>query len=64
MERLTENTIEAFAIKLFERPGYSCVHAPKITPDGERSERSRYDNVFLLERELAEKSGERHSSCS
>lgn len=28
MERLTESAIEAFAIKLFERLGYSYVYAP------------------------------------
>lgn len=50
MERLTENAIEAFAIKLFERLGYSYVYAPEITPDGERPERSRYDEVLLIER--------------
>ncbi len=50
MERLTENAIEAFAIKLFERLGYSCVYAPEINPDGERPERSRYDEVLLIER--------------
>lgn len=50
MERLTENAIEAFAIKLFERLGYSYIYAPEITPDGERPERSRYDEVLLTER--------------
>lgn len=50
MERLTENAIETFAIKLFERLGYFYVYAPEITPDGERPERSRYDEVLLTER--------------
>lgn len=49
-DKLTENAIEAFAIKLFERLGYSYVYAPEITPDGERPERSRYDEVLLPER--------------
>jgi len=49
-DKLTESTIEAFSIKLFERLGYSCVYAPEITPDGERPERSRYDEVLLPER--------------
>ena len=31
MSRLTETAIEDFAIKLFERLGYDCIHAP----DGE-----------------------------
>jgi len=50
MERLTENAIEAFAIKLFERLGYSYVYAPEIAPDADRPERSRYDEVLLTER--------------
>lgn len=50
MERLTENTIEAFAIKLFERLGYSYIYAPEIAPDGARPERSNYDQVLLTER--------------
>ncbi len=57
MERLTENAIEAFAIKLFERLGYSYVYAPDIAPDADwhgavRPERSRYDQVLLTERLL------------
>jgi type I restriction enzyme R subunit len=50
MEHLTENAIEAFAIKLFERLGYSYVYAPEIAPDADRPERSRYDEVLLSER--------------
>ena len=50
MERLTENAIEAFAIKLFERLGYSYIYAPEIAPDADRPERSRYDEVLLSER--------------
>ena len=50
MERLTENAIEAFAIKLFERLGYSYIYAPEIAPDSERPERSRYEEVLLAER--------------
>lgn len=50
MERLTENAIEAFAIKLFERLGYSYIYAPEIAPDADRPERSRYDEVLLTER--------------
>jgi len=34
MTRLTESAIEDFAIKLFERLGYSYVYAPDIAPDG------------------------------
>jgi type I restriction enzyme R subunit len=50
MSRLTENAIEAFAIQLFERLGYGYIYAPDIAPDGDRPERSRYDEVILNER--------------
>ena len=48
--RLTESAIEDFAIKLFERLGYDYIHAPDIAPDGDRPERSRYDEVLLTGR--------------
>ena len=50
MSRLTESSIEDFAIKLFERLGYDYVHAPDIAPDGDTPERSRYDEVLLTGR--------------
>ena len=50
MSRLTESAIEDFAIKLFERLGYDYIHAPDIAPDGDRPERSRYDEVLLTGR--------------
>ena len=50
MNKLTENAIEAFAIKLFESLGYDYIYAPDIAPDGEHPERSRYDEVILSER--------------
>lgn len=50
MSRLTESAIEDFAIKCFERLGYSYVYGPDIAPDGESPERSRYDDVLLTER--------------
>jgi type I restriction enzyme R subunit len=50
MSRLTESAIEDFAIKLFERLGYDYIHAPDIAPDGDRPERSRYDEVLLVGR--------------
>jgi type I restriction enzyme R subunit len=50
MSKLTESAIEGFAIKLFEQLGYQYVYAPDIAPDGEKPERSRYDEVILKER--------------
>ncbi|MHB1174774.1 MAG: type I restriction endonuclease subunit R [Sulfuriferula sp.] len=48
--KLTENAIEDFAIKLFERLGYSYVYAPDIAPDGEQPERGHYGEVLLAGR--------------
>jgi type I restriction enzyme, R subunit len=45
--KLTESAIEDFAIKLFERQGYSYIHGPDVAPDGDTPERSRYDDVYL-----------------
>ncbi len=54
MSKLTESAIEDFALKLFERLGYSYVYAPDIAPDGEHPERSHYGEVLLAGRlELA-----------
>lgn len=50
MSKLTEAAIEDFAIKLFERLGYTYIHAPDIAPDSDRPERSRYDDIFLTPR--------------
>lgn len=48
--KLTEFAIEDFAIKLFERLGYSYVYAPDIAPDGDRPERGYYGEVLLAGR--------------
>ena len=50
MSRLTESAIEDFAIKLFERLGYSYVYAPDIASDGEKPERGHYGEVLLIGR--------------
>ena len=44
---LTESAIEAFAIKLFERLGYTYLHGPDVAPDSERPERANYADVML-----------------
>lgn len=49
--KLTESAIEDFAIKLFERLGYSYIYAPDIAPDGGNPERSHYDKVLLTGRQ-------------
>jgi len=50
MTRLTESAIEEFAIQLFEQLGYQYIYAPDIAPDGDRPERTRYDEVVLTDR--------------
>lgn len=50
MTRITENSIEEFAIKLLENLGYDYVYAPDIAPDTPKSERASYEEVLLLGR--------------
>ncbi len=50
MSKLNESAIEALAIELFEQLGYSAIYAPDIAPDGDRPERTRYDEVLLTGR--------------
>lgn len=50
MTRITENTIEAFAIKLLHKLGYEYIYAPDIAPDSENPERERFSDVLLLNR--------------
>ncbi|MEN7550086.1 type I restriction endonuclease subunit R [Rapidithrix thailandica] len=50
MTRITENTIEDFAIKLLEGLGYEYIYAPSIAHDGENPERSSYEEILLTNR--------------
>lgn len=50
MTKITENTIESFAIELFEKLGYDYVYAPDIAPDGDVPERESYEQVLLVDR--------------
>ena len=47
MTKLTESTIELFAIEQFEQLGYQYVYGPSIAPDSETPERDRWDEVLL-----------------
>ena len=49
MTRITESTIEEFAINLLEKQGYQYVYAPDIAPDSDTPERNRFEDVLLLE---------------
>ena len=50
MTRITENTIEAFAIELLEKLGYAYIYAPDIATDSENPERASFEQVILLGR--------------
>ncbi len=50
MTKITENTIEAFAIELFSQLGYKYIYAPDIAPDGDKPERDSFEQVLLLNR--------------
>lgn len=48
--KLTESTVEQFAIKLLEKSGYTYVYGPDIAPDSSTPERGSFEEVVLLER--------------
>lgn len=50
MSRITENTIEAFAIELLCKLGYGYIYAPDIAPDAENPERESFEQVLLIGR--------------
>ncbi|GMQ25731.1 type I restriction endonuclease subunit R [Algoriphagus sp. oki45] len=50
MTRITEHSIEDFAIKLLEHLGYEYIYAPSIAHDGENPERSSYEEILLTHR--------------
>lgn len=56
MTRITENSIEEFAIELLDKLGYESVYGPDIAPDGDTStgsmsdKRESYEQVLLIDR--------------
>lgn len=46
---ITENEIEEIGLEYLARLGYGIIHAPDISPDGERPER-QYNEVILVNR--------------
>ncbi len=50
MTRITEHSIEEFAIEILDKLGYEYLYAPNIAPDGETPERETYEQVLLVER--------------
>lgn len=50
MDKLTESTIENWAIELLQAQGYTYLYGPDIAPESATAERTRYDEVVLVER--------------
>jgi len=50
LTKITENTIENFAIQLLEGLGYGYLYGPSIAPDAESPERESFSQVLLLNR--------------
>lgn len=50
MTKITENTIENFAIQLLEGLGYGYLYGPEIAPDAENPERDSFSQVLLVQR--------------
>ena len=50
MNKITESDIEALALELLESLGYHYLPGPDIAPDGQRPERSTFEDVLLLDR--------------
>ena len=48
MTRITENTIEAFAIKLLDKLDYEYIDAPDFAPDSQNPEMESFEQVLLL----------------
>lgn len=49
MTKLTESTIENWAIELLQAQGYTYLYGPDIAPESATAERARYDEVVLVE---------------
>lgn len=48
--KITESSIEQFAIDLLEKQGYQYVYGPDIAPDSKTHERKSFEDVLLIER--------------
>ena len=48
--KITESAIETLAIELLEKQGFHYVYGPEIAPDVNKSERSSFEDVLLLNR--------------
>jgi type I restriction enzyme, R subunit len=50
MDKITESSIERFAIELLEKQGFHYLYGPDIAPDGDTPERQSFDEVILFDR--------------
>ncbi len=50
MIRITESSIEEFAVELLEHQGYQYIYGPDIAPDSLTPERQTFEDVLLMER--------------
>ena len=50
MTKITEHSIESFAIEIFKDLKYDYIYAPDIAPDSQTPERDSFEQVLLLER--------------
>jgi type I restriction enzyme R subunit len=50
MTRITESSIEEFAINLLGKKGYQHLYGPDIAPDCEKQERASFGEVLLIDR--------------
>jgi type I restriction enzyme R subunit len=50
MTKITEHSIESFAIEIFKELKYDYIYAPDIAPDSQTPERDSFEQVLLLER--------------
>jgi type I restriction enzyme, R subunit len=48
--KITESSIESFAIELLVNHGYQYIYGPDIAPDSDRPERTTFEDIILLER--------------
>jgi type I restriction enzyme R subunit len=50
MSRITESSIEEFAIELLEKLGYQYIYGPDIAPDSATPARQSFEDVLLIEK--------------
>ena len=48
--KITEDHVEQACLDWLEELGYSILHGPDISPDGDNPERAAYDVSILIER--------------